>query len=549
MTMNLGQREFHIAPMIDVSTVEFRYFVRLLTKRAVIWSQMVVAETLVHRSRIRRRKHLKESNDESSREKRSPSPGGTGEGDGGVELTDDLIKYCGWWDGDGVGGVEDDVSPHPTVCQIGSNDPAEAAFATRVARGCGYDGVDLNCECPSDRVAGRSFGAALMKDGDSAAEIVSSMVRTASRSPAGGAKLPVSVKTRIGVDESDSFEFIENFIRRLVDAGCEQFVIHARKVYTQGLSPAQNRDIPPLDYPRVFRLMKKFPHCSFLMNGGIMSLDHARQIAFGSATKFDECGRGKNESIPLNEAGDDHIAVPCERCNLPHGSCLHPPNTAPPNLRGVMVGRLARDRPADLADVDRSFYGEASNPCNTRRELMNKYISFLERVYPRRCCDDDQTITLGMAKEMQTRIILKRPCCSICREFRGNSGEGADVAPIETAPNEKSLEVQPLATANGGNPPRKQGGKRSRRHAKYDGAKIVTRIIDKALQPTWGILAGEPGQKAFRRVSHELSRDKTARNCGPGYILFRAMKSVSDDVWDKPFESSGEKETTYYPTK
>jgi len=532
---------------------------------------MIVAETLVHRSRIHHqnkklpRKERSSCELPSSPSTTSSSSSSSIEEEDEIELTEDLIKHCGWWDAHG------NVSPHPTICQIGSNSPAESAFATRVVAKCGYDSIDLNCECPSDRVAGRCFGAALMKDQDTAVDIVSSMVRTAAASSSSQStgignnnnnkKLPVSVKTRIGVDDDDSFEFIANFVQRLVDeAGCTKFVIHARKVYMQGLSPAQNRDVPPLDYPRVFRLMNKFPQCSFLINGGMKSLDHARKVAFGSNVKFDdECESGENESesgisndvTGRNNGDDDHDVVPCQKCNLPQGSCLNPPSIAPPNLRGVMVARLARDRPADLADVDRYFYGEASNPCKNRRELMERYISFLERVYPRRCCDDDQTNTL---ERVLTPIVHTRPCCNICREFRGQNygaSDGDIIAPSEIVPNEKSpKKVQPSErVSNDGKPQRKQGNKRARRHAKYDGAKIVTRIVDRALQPTWGILAGEPGKNVFRRMSHELSRDKTVRNCGPGYILWKAMKSVSDDVWDKPFELSGGKSSTYYPTK
>ena len=126
---------------------------------------------------------------------------------------------------------------------------------------CGYDAIDLNSECPSDRVAGRCFGAALMKDPDSAASVVSAMVQTSSSLDK---PLPVSVKTRIAVDEFDTFEYLQQYIQRLVDAGCTQFIIHARKVFTAGLNPAQNRTIPPLDYPCVYRLMKVFPQCSFI---------------------------------------------------------------------------------------------------------------------------------------------------------------------------------------------------------------------------------------------------------------------------------------------
>jgi tRNA-dihydrouridine synthase A len=536
MSMSLlGKKEFHVAPMIDVSTVEFRYFIRLLTKRAVIWNQMVVAETLVHRSGHRATK--KACHDTAPA---APSASASDE----LELTEDLLKYCGWWDGHG------DVSPHPTVCQIGSNDPREARFATRVVQKCGYDGIDLNCECPSDRVAGRAFGAALMKDGAAAAEIVAAMVQEATQpQPAGvgndnsnNTPLPVSVKTRIGVDEKDDFAFIAEFVQGLVNAGCRQFVIHARKVYTQGLSPAQNRDIPPIDYPRVYRLMDTFPQCSFVINGGIRSLAHAREVAFGSAIRFDGRGGAEDDGCASKDDGEDHV-VPCHKCKRPQGSCLHPPRVAPPNLHGVMVARLARDRPADLADVDRYFYGEASNPCRSRRDVMERYLSFLERVYPRRCCDDDETHTLGMLRER--KILHTKPCCGICQEFRGQTDENIGHEDTRTA-QEKQSEGSglPKVTAT-----KHQSGKRSRRHAKYGGAKIVTRIVDRALQPTYRILAGETGQKAFSRASHELSRDKGARNCGPGYILWKAMRAVSDDVWDKPFELSGGKTTTYYPTK
>jgi hypothetical protein len=204
-----------------------------------------------------------------------------------------------------------------------------------------------------------------------------------------------------------------------------------------------------------------------------------------------------------------------------------------------MVGRLARDRPADLADVDRFFYGEPSNPCYNRRELLDRYISFLERAYPRRCCDDDETITLGMVKDMHRTIVIKRQFCSVCQEFRGHNGEDCNVAPTGNA-----VENHPPEASNDFNPQQRQSNRRTKRHAKCKGAKIVTRIMDRALQPTWGILSGESGKRAFRNVSHELSRDNKVRNCGPGYILWKAMQSAPDDVWEKPFELSGEKKTS-----
>ena len=233
-----GEKEFHIAPMLDVSTIEFRYFMRLLTKRAVLWTEMVVAETLVHRSQLN-------SIDDTD-----------------IQLDLDLIRHCGWFDGrdyETLSDIHELVDPHPITCQIGTNNPRQASFATRVVQACGYDRIDLNAECPSDRVAGREFGAALMKDQDAAVDVIKSMVAAS--------QLPVSIKTRIGVDEFDEFDHIVGFVERLVDAGCRRFVIHARKVYTKGLSPAKNRTIPPLDYTFVYRLIEFFPHCDFWLNG------------------------------------------------------------------------------------------------------------------------------------------------------------------------------------------------------------------------------------------------------------------------------------------
>lgn len=529
--MNLGEKEFHIAPMIDVSTIEFRYFIRLLTKRAVIWNQMVVAETLVHRHRI-----ASEQYGEKDREDEKDVV------EDDVQLTPDLIKHCGYYNDSTTSGV----NPHPTICQIGSNIPSEAAFATRIAYKCGYDAVDLNSECPSDRVAGRCFGAALMKDQDTSEQVVNAMVSTSQLLL--DKPIPISVKCRIGIDEHDTFEFISNYISRLSNVGCTNFIIHARKVYMQGLDPAANRTIPPLNYPIVYKLMKEYPGCNFIHNGGIRSLVHARELAFGSCVKFDDNGKGRAEPKSGYESDSEHV-IPCQQCNLPQGSCLHPPRISPPNMKGVMVARLARDRPADLADVDRYFYGEPCNPCVNRRQLMDRYIDFLEQIYPRRCCDNDETISLDMMRDMSRPILPLRSCCNICRGFRGCPNGEEECRPIISIPQTNASENSEVSTNNRMPQPRKQSGKRSKRHDKYEGAKIVTRIIDRALQPTWNILAGEKGKRVFVNTSHELSRDKTVRNCGPAYILWKAMKAVPDEIWDKPFELSDEKRTSYYPTK
>lgn len=459
---------------------------------------MVVAETLVYRNRT-----TMDDDDEDGKEHASCEVSS-------LQLSEDLKRYCGWWDKDETDGVD----PHPTVCQIGTNNPQQAAFAAAVAQQCGFQRIDLNAECPSDRVSGRCFGAVLMQEQDVAAKVVRSMVETT--------EIPFSVKTRIGCDDSDSLDDSISFIQRLVDAGCTRFVIHARKVYTKGLSPAQNRTVPPLNYPHAYKLMNHFPQCEFILNGGIRSIEHARKVAFGDT---DDC------------CGVDHT-VPCQVCNLPHGSCIAPMKNPP--INGVMVGRLARDHPAALATIDTDFYGEPSNPCKNRRDLMNRYIKFLERVYPRRCCDDDATITLGMVNEMANAIVHNKECCDVCGVCSNSRDEGSQIQPGSWSVKPSSAQQIP-----------RQNGKRSNRHQRNNGdAKIVSRVIDQSLQPTLGILYGVAGNSPFRRELHRLSRDLTVRNCGPGFILKKAMECVPCEIWDRPFSTSNDdKSVQFFPSK
>jgi hypothetical protein len=280
-----------------------------------------------------------------------------------------------------------------------------------------------------------------------------------------------------------------------------------------------------------------------------MSIEHARKVAYGEDVHFDEHGNGiyNNTNKTTYCVNSDH-AVPCEICNLPQGSCLGPPLISPQNLTGVMVGRLARDRPADLADVDRYFYGEPVNPCVNRREVMEKYISFLERVYPRRCCDDDETITMiGMAGyNNNMKIVPSRPFCNVCQEFRSQNNNGDELcfSPLDNTDTAVELETSTIIDSQ-----QELKKRRAQRHAKYKGCKIVTGIIDRALRPVWGILSSEKGNSAFRRASEDLCRCISVRNCGPGYILWKAMQVVPDEIWDKPFDLSGESKTSYYPSK
>ncbi len=190
---------------------------------------------------------------------------------------------------------------HPVALQLGGSDPVELAHAARLGAQAGYDEINLNCGCPSDRVQSGTFGAVLMRDAGVVADCVAAM-RTA-------VDVPVTVKCRIGVDEQDPETVLPEFLARIVAAGCERVTIHARKAWLQGLSPKENRDIPPLDYDLVMRMKGLFPNLHISINGGVETLDQA---------------------LDLLESG----------------------------LDGVMIGRAAYHQPTDiLAQADRRVFG------------------------------------------------------------------------------------------------------------------------------------------------------------------------------------------------
>ena len=165
-----------------------------------------------------------------------------------------------------------DSSEHPVVLQLGGSDPAGLAEAAAIGAAYGYDEINLNCGCPSERVQAGRFGACLMNEPRLVAECVAAM-RAA-------VNLPVTVKTRIGVDNAEGFEFVANFVETVGAAGCHTFVIHARKAWLKGLSPKENREVPPLDYPLVHRLKQAFPQFAIIINGGIASaVEVASQLA------------------------------------------------------------------------------------------------------------------------------------------------------------------------------------------------------------------------------------------------------------------------------
>jgi tRNA-dihydrouridine synthase A len=211
---------------------------------------------------------------------------------------------------------------HPIALQLGGSNPEELAVAARMAAARGYDEINLNVGCPSDRVQSGRFGACLMAEPELVASCVGAM-RAA-------APVPITVKTRIGIDNLDSPEFLASFVETVTAAGCTSFTIHARKAWLKGLSPKENREIPPLHYERVHMLKAQFPHLEFILNGG----------------------------------------VTCLRTGLEHLSSAH---GAP--LDGIMVGRAAYDTPYILADVDRLYFA-GTEEIPSRSDVFRSYIAY-----------------------------------------------------------------------------------------------------------------------------------------------------------------------------
>jgi len=179
----------------------------------------------------------------------------------GVRLYTEMVTAAALVHGDAERLLEFDDSEHPVALQIGGSDPALMAEAARLGAKAGYDEININVGCPSERVQSGAFGACLMAEPETVADCLRAM-REAS-------DLPVTVKTRIGIDDQDSEAFLHTFVDTVREAGCEHLIVHARKAYLKGLSPKENRTIPPLDYPRVYGLKERFPDLRIVVNGGI----------------------------------------------------------------------------------------------------------------------------------------------------------------------------------------------------------------------------------------------------------------------------------------
>ncbi|MEY3664729.1 MAG: hypothetical protein RLZZ153_911 [Pseudomonadota bacterium] len=243
---------FCVAPMMDFTDRHCRYFHRRLSRRARLYTEMVTTGALIHGPRDR------------------------------------LLAF--------------DDSEHAVALQLGGSEPTELAQCARMAEQRGYDEVNLNCGCPSERVQRGAFGACLMAEPRLVADCVRAMRDAVS--------IPVTVKHRIGLDREESYGFVRDFVGELVQAGCEVFIVHARNAWLKGLSPKENREIPPLRYEVVQSLKRDFSGCRFVLNGGLRTHEQAL--------------------------------------------------TAMQSLDGVMVGRQACEEPWFLAQVDALYFGDES---------------------------------------------------------------------------------------------------------------------------------------------------------------------------------------------
>ncbi len=333
--MTTPTHRFCVAPMMDWTDRHCRFFHRGLTRHALLYTEMVTAEAILHGNRDR------------------------------------ILDF--------------DAAEHPVALQLGGSDPIKLAAASRIGAGYGYREINLNIGCPSDRVQEGRFGACLMAEPDLVARCIAAMAAAVS--------IPVTVKCRIGIDDQDQEADFRRFIDTVASAGCCTFIVHARKAWLKGLSPKENREIPPLDYARVYRLKAERPDLTIVINGGIATLD----------------------------ACDEHLR----------------------HVDGVMLGRAAYHEPFILADVDRRFFGDTAEPI-TRRAALERMIPAIER-----------QIANGGRLNNITRHVLGlyhgRPRGRLFRRILSEEGQrpgaGADVLikAIAAAEGESAIALSPAA--------------------------------------------------------------------------------------------------------
>ncbi len=264
-----NNKQLSIAPMMDRTDRHFRYFMRQITRRTLLYTEMVTSAAIIH------------------------------------GRTEHLLGFS--------------PEEKPLVLQVGGDNPKELVECARIAENMGYDEINLNVGCPSSRVQDGNFGACLMAQPEKVANCVKAMIDAVT--------IPVTVKHRIGIDNLDSYEDMANFVRIVSEAGCHHFTVHARKAWLQGLSPKENRTVPPLRYHDVHCLKQEFPHLFIEINGGLINLEQVKeQLQFVDA---------------------------------------------------VMIGRAAYDNPYLFATVDSEIYGAEETPL-TRHQIVEGILPYID---------------------------------------------------------------------------------------------------------------------------------------------------------------------------
>ena len=317
-----------VAPMMDWTDRHCRSFHRLLSQRAWLYTEMVTAQAIAH-------------------------------GD-----LDHLL---------GRGEEGDRV-----VLQLGGNDPQLLARAAREGQAYGYDEINLNCGCPSDRVREGAFGACLMAEPERVADCVAAMQAVV--------QVPVTVKHRIGIDRREDYEFVHHFVDVVAAAGCRRFVVHARNAWLDGLDPKQNREIPPLRYEVVHRLAQDFPHCAFELNGGLQDLAHGLAAVCPTEASGLDSGTASEASSQALAAASEGSGAALEGLAVREAATPVEAGRPATRLVGAMYGRRAYHDPWLLAGVDdwlarhaaEAPVTDAAQPL-TRAAVVEALVGYLER--------------------------------------------------------------------------------------------------------------------------------------------------------------------------
>ena len=255
--------------MMDCTDRHDRYFLRLMSKNVMLYSEMVATKSAIHGDRKK------------------------------------ILSYS--------------PEEKPLALQVGGSDKKELSKVAKIAEDLGYDEININLGCPSKKVQKNKFGACLIKEPDLVSECINEMVNSC--------KIPVTAKTRIGYDDVENFEYLNNFINKMKSAGCKTFILHARKAILKGLSPKQNLNIPKLNYPMVYQLKKENPDLEIIINGGISKIEEIK----------------------------NHLKM-CD---------------------GVMIGRSIYQNPYSLVEIEKEIFNTKNSP--SREEVAEKLLEYLER--------------------------------------------------------------------------------------------------------------------------------------------------------------------------